>query len=93
MQIHSPLVNLNSLQALAPPSPARNSVNTRAVRDAVSIINESELLGFDRELRFSTDPLSKLAVLQVLERTTGNVILQIPSELILELAQSLQNNN
>jgi uncharacterized FlaG/YvyC family protein len=93
VQIRSNYAYLNSLQALAPPAASPNSNNKQAVREAVNTINESELLGVDRELRFSTDPASKLGFVQVVDRNTGDVIVQIPSQFILDLAQMLQNHN
>ena len=68
-------------------------MEVKAVRDAVSAVNQSELLGFDRELRFLRDPMTKLPIVQVLNRGTGEIIVQIPSEFILGLAEMLQNGN
>ena len=93
MQISTDYANLSILQGYAAPHVSQNSNNTSAVRDAIDAINVSELLGFDRELRFSRDSQSGLGVVQVLDRSTGSVILQLPSEFILNLAQNLQTGN
>jgi uncharacterized FlaG/YvyC family protein len=93
MQINPDYANLSSLQTLVPPQVNQNAMEIKAVRDAVNAVNQSELLGFDRELRFSTDPLTRLPIIDVLNRGTGEIIVQMPSEFILGLAQILQNRN
>jgi uncharacterized FlaG/YvyC family protein len=93
VQITRDYANPSIFQAYAPPRVNPNTNSTRTVQDAIAVINEIELLGFDRELRYSTDPQSKLGVVQVLSRSSGQVIAQIPSELILDFAQNLQNGN
>lgn len=93
MQINSDYASLSSLQALIPPQVNQNAMEAKAVRDAVNAVNQSELLGFNRELRFSTDPQSKLPIVQVLNRGTGEIIVQLPSEFILGLAEMLHNRN
>jgi uncharacterized FlaG/YvyC family protein len=93
MQIYSDAASLMTLQAFAMPQGNQNIPAMTAVRDAVNAINQSELLGFDREMRFSTDPQSRQAFVQVLDRSSGRVIAQIPSQFILDLAQNLQTGN
>jgi uncharacterized FlaG/YvyC family protein len=94
VQIGPDYANLSSLQAFAAPEVRQNAAYTpAAVQNAMNAINESELLGFDRELRFSRDPQSKLGVVEVLQRSTGEVIVQIPSEFILNFAENLQKGN
>jgi uncharacterized FlaG/YvyC family protein len=93
VQIHGDYANLSILQAYAPAQVNQSPNGLGAVRDAISVINQSELLGFDRELRFSRDPESRLGIVQVLSRSTGQVIVQLPSEFILNLAQNLQKGN
>lgn len=93
MQITRDYANLSIFQAYAAPRVSSNTNSIATVQDAIAVINQSELLGFDRELRFSTDPQSKLGVVQVLNRSSGEVIVQIPSELILNFAQNLQKGN
>ena len=93
VQINSDYANLTSLQALMPVPVNQNVMEAKAVRDAVNAVNQSELLGFDRELRFSTDPQSKLPIVQVLNRGTGEIIVQLPSEFVLGLAEMLRNRN
>jgi uncharacterized FlaG/YvyC family protein len=93
VQINPVDASLSSLQAFLSPQLNQNTMEVKAVRDAVSAVNQSELLGFDRELRFLRDPMTKLPIVQVLNRGTGEIIVQIPSEFILGLAEMLQNGN
>ena len=93
MQISLDSANLSSLQAFLPSAMNQMTMEVKAVRDAVNAVNQSELLGFDRELRFARDPMTKLPIIQVLNRGTGEIIVQIPSEFILGLAEMLQNHN
>jgi uncharacterized FlaG/YvyC family protein len=93
VQIHGDYAHLGTLQAYVLPQVHQGQSGPRAVRNAIAVINESELLGFDRELRFSTDPQSRLGIVQVLSRSTGQVIVQLPSEFVLNLAQNLQKGN
>jgi uncharacterized FlaG/YvyC family protein len=93
VQINSDSATLAGLQAFVPPQMNQMTMEIKAVRDAVNAVNQSELLGFDRELRFARDPMTKLPIVQILNRGTGEVIVQIPSEFILGLAEMLQNHN
>ena len=92
MHISQDYASVNMLQAYTPAHVPQSS-NVTATREAVTLINESELLGFDRELRFSTDPQSRLGIVQVLNRSTGEVIVQLPSEFALNLAENLRQHN
>jgi uncharacterized FlaG/YvyC family protein len=93
VQINSDYANLSSSQAFVAPQMNPNIMEVKAVRDAINAVNQSELLGFDRELRFSRDPMTKLPIVQVVNRGTGEIIVQIPSEFILGLSEMLQNRN
>jgi uncharacterized FlaG/YvyC family protein len=93
VQINPVGASLSSLQAFLAPQANQNTMEIKAVRDAVDAVNQSELLGVDREMRFSRDPQTRLPIVQVVNRGTGEVILQIPSEFILGLAEMLHNHN
>jgi uncharacterized FlaG/YvyC family protein len=93
VEISPDYVHLSSLQASAAPDVRPDTAHAPTVQNAINAINESELLGFDRELRFSSDPRSRFGVVEVLDRSTGDVIVQLPSQFILNLAQNLQKGN
>lgn len=64
----------------------------RALTDAVRAINASDLLGEDNELTYFLDRTSHEAVARVVNRKTQQVIMQVPAEYILRLAQQMSND-
>ena len=59
----------------------------REVVQAVKSVNESGALGNDRELSFQQDRDSGRRIIRVLDRQTGEVITQVPPEVVLRLAK------
>lgn len=57
---------------------------------AVEKVNLSQLFGQSTELTFSYDPHTKKAVLRIVDRETKEVVRQLPSEELLQLAQDLE---
>jgi uncharacterized FlaG/YvyC family protein len=47
-------------------------------------------MGQGRQLSFSRDPETRRPVIQIIDQSTGEVIDQIPSETVLQLAQQLK---
>lgn len=62
----------------------------REVIRAVRAINNAELFGEERQLRFQRDPETQRIVIRVVNRNTGEVVMQIPSEEVLRLAGGLK---
>ena len=56
---------------------------------AVKAVNASGLMGSDQELTFSMDRQAKRMVVRVVDRETHEVLLQIPNEQVLRMAQKL----
>ncbi len=56
---------------------------------AVKAVNASGLMGSDQELTFSMDRQAKRMVVRVIDRETHEVLLQIPNEHVLRMAQRL----
>jgi len=71
-----------------PVSP-REAAERRELVKAVRAINETRLLGEDREVTFGLDRESRKTVLKIVNRETQEVIRQIPSEEVLHLAESI----
>ena len=69
-------------QANAEQAPAQ-----RELIRAVKTVNESGALGQDRELTFALDRETKRVVVWLVDKTTREVFLQIPSERVLRLAE------
>lgn len=61
----------------------------RALTDAVRAINATDLLGQDNELTYVLDRVSHEAVARIVNRKTNEVIMQVPAEYILRLAQEM----
>lgn len=62
---------------------------TPATAQAVTAINSARLFGQDNELTFAMDRATKRTVVRLVDRKTGDVIRQVPSETILRLAETL----
>jgi len=74
----------------APTTSSEKDVPVRELVTAVHEINKSELMGEGRQLTFSRDPQTRRPVIQIVDQTTGEVLDQIPSQTLLELAQQLR---
>lgn len=74
----------------APTTSSDKDVPIRELVTAVHEINKSELMGEGRQLTFSRDPQTRRPVIQIVDQTTGEVLDQIPSQTLLELAQQLR---
>lgn len=85
---------VDSVGASAPvstPTPSnQKDVPVRQIVTAVNELNKSELMGQGRQLSFTRDPETRRPVIQIIDQSTGDVIDQIPSEALLELAQQLK---
>ena len=49
-------------------------------------INQSELFGHDRELVLARDPTTRHDVIKIVSRSDGEVIGQVPTEVVLQMA-------
>jgi len=77
--------------AVNTPTPTNEKdVPLRDVVAAVHELNKSELMGEGKQLTFSRDPATRKPVIQIVDQDTGEVLDQIPSETVLELAQQLK---
>ncbi len=56
---------------------------------AVRAVNASGLMGADQELTFSMDREARKMVVRVIDRKTHEVLLQIPNEQVLRMAERL----
>src|SRR5215212_2619773 len=58
------------------------------VRSAAGLVNSHSV-----SLRFKTDEVSGIRVIEVVNRETGDIVYQIPSEHIVEFLNYLKDNN
>ena len=89
MQIDS----LNRVPVAAPdPNPkSQEEIETvRGIVAGIRAINKAESLGTDRELAFQFDQESGRVLIQIKDRTTGEVLRQIPLKELLEMMKNLQ---
>jgi len=73
-----------------PAAPAPVSQEQRSLIQAVKAVNAAEVFGEDRELTFAIDRQSKRVVTRIINRTTGELIDQIPPEYVLHLAEEIK---
>jgi flagellar protein FlaG len=76
--------------AVATPVSADAASQKRQVVQAVKALNQSEMLSEDNGLEFQKDPESNRWVVKVVNKTTGDVISQVPAEYVLRLADALK---
>ncbi len=79
--------------AVATPVSADAVAEKRQVVQAVKALNKSEMFGEDNGLEFQRDPSSKRWVVKVVNRTTGDVVSQVPAEYVLRLADDLRQKS
>jgi uncharacterized FlaG/YvyC family protein len=83
--------SVGASNAVSTPTPTNEKdVPVRNVVTAVHELNRSELMGEGRQLTFSRDPTTRKPVIQIVDQSTGEVIDQIPSETVLQLALQLK---
>lgn len=71
-----------------PPTPDQQAVN-RQIVTAVAALNKAEVMGQDNELTFTMDRNSHRPVIRIIDRTTKEVLEQIPAEYVLQAAANL----
>jgi len=88
MRIDSSIPAIDPIVNLSKDSIQIQSEN-RQIIQAVRAVNASESLG-QNELTFSLDPRSRRPIVKIVNRETKEVVDQIPSEVILRLAEDLK---
>jgi uncharacterized FlaG/YvyC family protein len=67
-----------------------DNVTNRQIVKAVQEVNQSELLGQDRELQYRRDPKTGQMVVLTVNRQNGDVLDQIPLEVLLRLRAEVE---
>jgi uncharacterized FlaG/YvyC family protein len=80
----------NIQSATVPVIPADRAAENRDIVQAVKAVNGAELFGQDNQLMFQRDPTTQRMVIQMVNRRTKEVVLQIPPEYVLRLAKDLK---
>jgi hypothetical protein len=81
---------MNVPDSAVPDVPPERAAENRIVVQAVKAVNGAEIFGQDNNLTFRIDPGSKRLVIQVVNQKTHEVLLQIPQEYVLSLAEDLK---
>ncbi len=66
------------------------SAENREVVRAVKALNATEMFGQENQLVFRRDPETQRMVVRLVNRTTEEVVSQIPAEYLLRLAEDLR---
>lgn len=91
MEIGSIQPNSNSVRPSS--VPPLEAAQRRELIQAAKVINSSEVLGQKDELVFAIDPGSRRAIVRIVDRNTREVVLQLPSEYVLRLAEDLSRKS
>lgn len=83
---------MNAPAIAASQTPPEKAAENRSIIQAVKALNRTEMFGQDNQLTIQRDPESKRMVIQVINRKTHEVVLQIPSESVLRLAEDLKQH-
>jgi uncharacterized FlaG/YvyC family protein len=59
----------------------------KALIQAVKTVNTSGLMGAENELTFVIDRAAQIAVVRIVNRKTGDLVQQIPTEQVLKMAE------
>ena len=71
-------------------TPPRQAAENRSIMQAVKALNAKEMFGHDNQLTFQRDPESKRMVIQMINPRTHEVVVQIPAEYVLRMAEDLK---
>lgn len=73
------------------PTPEQTAERRELVK-AVNAVNKTEIYGSGRELTYSVDRDTKRLVTKLVDKSTHEVIDQIPAEYVLRLAEEYKQN-
>jgi uncharacterized FlaG/YvyC family protein len=83
-----------AIPASTPPQvPPEQTAERQQLIQAVKKVNQSEMLGENNELTFAMDRNSRKPVVRVVNRQTNEVVFQIPSEYVLQMAADLKQSS
>ncbi len=86
---------VSPIPALQPVTPTGSttdpvtSARNRSVSSAVKLLNDAAPAGSLHEFSIAIDPTTRQAVVRVVDRATNEVLEQLPSEYLLEVARQL----
>ena len=93
------LVSVAALRAVTSPEAQNGNVahedraRTQALVAAVQVLNQSGFVGGDREITYSKDSPTSRLVIRVVDKQSGAIVVQWPSEYALQMAQEYQKEH
>jgi len=79
---------------VAPAQPSitpQEAAQRRELIKATKAVNSSGIVGDQNEVTFVVNPSSHQVILRLVDRETGEVLMQVPPETILRMAQDLND--
>jgi uncharacterized FlaG/YvyC family protein len=78
-----------TLDAVASAVTPDKQAENREVIQAVKALNGTEMFGPENELLFQMDRHTRRVIVRIVNRSTGDVVSQVPAEYVLRLAEDL----
>jgi flagellar protein FlaG len=75
------------------PVPQEQVAERKQLIQAVREVNKSDMLGENNELTFVMDRKTRKALVRVVNKETNEVVLQIPPEYVLRMAEELKRDS
>ncbi|HVO99242.1 MAG TPA: flagellar protein FlaG [Bryobacteraceae bacterium] len=85
--ISSIACQVNATTASARSQPKPPTQDQKALIQAVKAVNTAEMFGQENEVTFKIDRTAGIAVVRVVNKKTGALVQEIPSEQILKMAE------
>jgi uncharacterized FlaG/YvyC family protein len=83
----SSISNLSSQLTASQPAPPKPTEDQKALIQAVTAVNNANMLGEENELTFKIDRAAGIAVVRIINRKTGELVQEIPNEQVLKMAE------
>ncbi len=85
----SPIPPLQPAVTAGPTTDPETAAVNRVVAAAAKILNDSGAAGNSHEFSIAIDPATRQAVVRIIDRSTQEVVEQIPTEYLLRIARQL----
>jgi flagellar protein FlaG len=80
-------VSSSATAAIQPSESKQPTPAQKALIQAVKTVNAAQLFGQENELTFIIDRAANIAVVRIVNKKTGEVVQQIPTEQLLKMAE------
>jgi uncharacterized FlaG/YvyC family protein len=83
-------INFSPPSTALPGAPVASPATNREVASAVQVLNQNGTAGPGREFSIAIDGKSRVPVVRIVDSKTNELIEQIPSQYILDLAEQIK---